>query len=442
MALSLDSISNPLDFFNYSKDEVYSLDADDVRNYQLRVIAQRFDDLRQKVVYLDKLGREHGIDRITSFDDAVKLVANPGKLYKSYDVEWLDSGRFDLMTDWIDQFTAADLSQVDASRCVRIDDWCQALEEQAGVCIRHSSGTSGTLTFMPRKIGEEDAIPMNWMWQLQGWGKDPDLSLKKGANNDITVFYPHARRLRRPQTAIFDYFEKSYTDKLVKTVIDYQSPDLARFAGMKRNFLENGGRLEEFLVGPHYQQLDKEQAEFDAAFGQRYAAWIADIMTNFQGQRIMLFTFTEMIYDMGQALKARNQRQVFRDNSIIICAGGLKTRDSLPEGWLQETCDILGVPKSSFKTIYGMTEIMPQSFQCPAGHHHPDPWMVLLLIDPETGTPLPREGVQSGHIAMFDPFAESYWSGLITGDQGTMNYSDCCDCGRPGPFLQGEVSRA
>ena len=155
----------------------------------------------------------------------------------------------------------------------------------------------------------------------------------------------------------------------------------------------------------------------------------------------MLFTLTEMVYDMGQALKAKGQRQVFQDNSIIICAGGLKLRDSLPENWQEETCDILGVSKGSFKTLYGMTEIMPQSLQCPDGHYHLDPWNILLLLDPKTGKALPREDVQSGHIAVFDPFAESYWSGLITGDQGTINYNGGCSCGRPGPFMYSEISR-
>lgn len=432
----------PIDLLNYSKQDIYSLDTKDVEQYQLWMISNRFSELKDRVSFLRELADEQSISEITSWDDVAKLLVDPGSLYKSYSLDWIEEGRFDLMTEWINQYTSADLSRIDASRCTRIAQWCELLEEHASVLVRHSSGTSGTLTFMPRLVGEEEPIPASWMWQLQGWGEDPNLELEKGKKDQLSVFYPHARRMCRPQSAIFDYFEQWYTSKPVRTVIDYHSPDLARYAGIKRKYLETGADLESLLESnPLYRELDKEQTLFEAEFGKGYQAWTEDLLSNYFGERIMLFTLTEMVYDMVQTLKSRGASNAFQSNSVVICAGGLKTRDSLPDGWKAEACEVLGISPGCFKTQYGMTEMMPQSFQCSAGHYHFDPWMVPLLLDLETDKPLPREGVQTGQIALFDLFAESYWSGLISGDRGTVNYQDTCSCGRPGPHMIGEVER-
>ena len=443
MALDLKSAGkDPLNLLDYSKQEIYALPTEEVEQYQLWMIGNRFNDLKNRVGFLGDLASKQGVEQINSWDNVASLLVDPGSLFKSYSLDWLNEGRFDLMTEWLDQFTSADLSGVDASSCKRIQEWCELLEEECSVLVRHSSGTSGVLTFLARMVGEEVPIPASWMWQLQGWGDDPDLKLEKGKDNQISFFYPHARRMCRPQSAIFDYFEKWYTSKPVNTVLDYHSPDLARYAGIKRKHLESGGDLEDLLKqNPLYSELDKEQSLFEAEFGKGYRAWTEDLLSNYSGERIMLFTLTEMVYDMVQILKSRGASKVFHPSSIVICAGGLKTRDSLPEGWKSEACEVLGISEGCFKTQYGMTEMMPQSFQCSEGNYHFDPWMVPILLDLDSDHPLPRDGIQTGQIALFDLFAESYWSGLIAGDKGTMNYKDLCSCGRRGPHMVGGVER-
>jgi hypothetical protein len=78
---------------------------------------------------------------------------------------------------------------------------------------------------------------------------------------------------------------------------------------------------------------------------------------------------------------------------------------------------------------------------CSAGCFHWPPTLVVFVLDPDTGEPLPRIGTQTGRLAAFDLCPESYWGGTITGDQVTVDWEEGCSCGRRGPRLMNDVTR-
>jgi hypothetical protein len=77
---------------------------------------------------------------------------------------------------------------------------------------------------------------------------------------------------------------------------------------------------------------------------------------------------------------------------------------------------------------------------CSQNYYHFMPHTVPILIDAEARE-LPRAGVQTGRLALFDLLAETYWGGFISGDQVTMHWDEDCACGWKGPRIEKTITR-
>ena len=96
-----------------------------------------------------KAAERTGITELRDFDDVVPLMFSHAA-FKSYPAALLDRKRYDLLTAWLDKLTKHDLSQVDVSGCTDIDAWIDALDEQTPLEVITSSGTTGTLSIIPK----------------------------------------------------------------------------------------------------------------------------------------------------------------------------------------------------------------------------------------------------------------------------------------------------
>jgi len=77
---------------------------------------------------------------------------------------------------------------------------------------------------------------------------------------------------------------------------------------------------------------------------------------------------------------------------------------------------------------------------CEARHYHVPPWLLVFVLDPETGQPSPREGTHTGRFGVIDLGVKQRWPGVLSGDEVTMSF-DTCACGRPGPHIADTVRR-
>jgi hypothetical protein len=77
---------------------------------------------------------------------------------------------------------------------------------------------------------------------------------------------------------------------------------------------------------------------------------------------------------------------------------------------------------------------------CSQNFYHFMPHTIPILIDKDAQE-LPREGVQTGRLALFDLLAETYWGGFISGDQVTMHWQEDCACGWKGPRIEKTITR-
>jgi hypothetical protein len=78
---------------------------------------------------------------------------------------------------------------------------------------------------------------------------------------------------------------------------------------------------------------------------------------------------------------------------------------------------------------------------CEQGNYHLPPWLVLFVLDPETGQPKPRSGTQTGRASFFDISHDGTWGGVVTGDKVTAHWDADCPCGRASVYLEGNVQR-
>jgi hypothetical protein len=140
------------------------------------------------------------------------------------------------------------------------------------------------------------------------------------------------------------------------------------------------------------------------------------------------------------ALRGREQGRTcaFAPGSVLFTAGGLKGFADAPDDWEQLLTDFFDVERLS--TMFGMTECMGGAPLCPAGYYHFFPYTIPFLLGPD-GAVLPRHGVQTGRLALFDLPAESYWGGFTSGDRVTMHWDEDCACGWKGPRLGKDIAR-
>ena len=54
---------------------------------------------------------------------------------------------------------------------------------------------------------------------------------------------------------------------------------------------------------------------------------------------------------------------------------------------------------------------------------------------------MPREGVHTGRLALFDILAETYWGGFVSGDRVTLHWDEDCACGWKGPYIEDDITR-
>jgi hypothetical protein len=145
-----------------------------------------------------------------------------------------------------------------------------------------------------------------------------------------------------------------------------------------------------------------------------------------------------MFYQVAQQGLKHGIRAQFAPGSVVMGGGGAK---GMPLAADTEAviCEFFGTERMT--QCYGMTELNSFSVLCEHDHYHVLPWTTVFLLDLESGTPLPRQGVQTGRAAFFDITQDGTWGGVITGDLITVDWDTPCPCGRTSVGLRKNIQR-
>lgn len=425
-----------------SKNELHSMDRNETDSYQLRGLRKRFGELADHIVPLKVLADKNRITEIDSLDTAAPLLF-AHTVFKSYPMSFLEGNRFDRLTRWLDQLTSLDLSGVDASRIESIDDWITLLDD-AGVFLTHTSGSTGKLSFLPRskKIEAVVKAKVNISTVTESFGDATNgFPFGEGAGARLPIVYPSfsdghhgvyhlVRTLRKyfdtPQSEVYYLFE------------GFMSSDIASLTG-RIKVAERKGELGKLKLSPKQEAALAAYRDLVARKAENVERFFERISTELKGRRIVMFSQPTFLYEMAEKGLARGIENLFASDSVIAMMGGTKG-SVLPSDWREQIYRFIGSDK--FNEGYGMSECLSGYPDCSAGHHHVPVSSVSYLLDYETGAILPRVGRQTGRYALLDLLQQTLWSGFISGDEVTIDWSGKCSCGFKSPYIiRGSVQR-
>jgi hypothetical protein len=430
-------LEDPSEYFAHSLTRMLSAPATELHELQLAGVRRRYEQFRHRIPMLERLADQRGVQAIGELDDVLPLLFDHA-IYKSYPSVLLEKQRFAQLTAWLQKLTTHDLSNVDVSSCHSIDEWLVTLNRGTPLAVCHTSGTSGTMSFLPWAKGE-------WRKMFRQY---PVLFFQ--------TFGQPAQRLTIPLNihCIYPYFRSGGLSHTLANdaIVEIIAGDEARFhaafpqrlsadlllLAAKRKAAAARGAPADVDVSP---QLLARRDQFEAMqrdMPARIADFFALMRTQLAGERVFILATSNLLYSMAESGLKQGVRKIFSPDSVVVTGGGGKGI-VLPPDWQATVCDFLGVER--LHNNYGMSEMAGQFSGCERGNYHAAPWIVPFILDPQTRAPLPRTGRRTGLFAFYDLLPDSRWGGFVTGDEVTLDWDTPCGCGRTAPFLHPDIHR-
>jgi hypothetical protein len=427
----------PAEYFGHSWYAMQHVPADELATLQLAALRQRFAELRDAIPTLTRLADEAGIDTLDDVNDVVPLLFSHS-VYKSYPSALIIRNRFADLTRWLDRLTTIDLSGVDVSGCEGIDSWLDTLEEQTQLRTIHTSGTAGTMSFVPRSTHEWDRMGQAFRCGLFQYS-DP---LGAGGRHDgewFDLIWP----LWRSGRSAITYFPRmalpyllGSEERLHTLRPGRMSSDAAYLAGRVRAAAARG-ELDQLEISPalaaRRQEFEREQREMTESIPR----FLGEMIETIKGRRIWMMATWNVLYTIAKAGLDAGLEKVFAPDSLVTTGGGAKGQ-VVPDDWEEMVQRFIGV--DHVQHMYVMSEITAVNKACEHGRYHFEPWIIPFVLDPDDGTPFPREGEHTGRMAVFDLIAATHWGGFVSGDEVTLSFEPC-QCGRSTAHLGRRVER-
>ena len=431
-------MSDPIAFFGESITKMHSIPQRELEELQRTALAMRFREHRESIQMLRKLADRLGIEELKDFDDVVPLFF-AHTAFKSYPASLLDKKRFDLMTGWLDKLTSYDLSGVDASGCETIDEWIDRLDDETPLEVITSSGTTGTISLIPKdKAGAAYNMRLWRLFLFQRFGREPT---RDELYPEVDVIWPnHARgklghlRLAAMLRTEFTGGDESRFHALYDDTID---TDLL-FLASKLRAAASRGEMDRVQLDPKLMARKDEFLEMMAKRPQEMADFFEKCSRELRGKRVFMTSAYNLMYEVAAAGLERGVKGVFAPDSAILTGGGTKGF-VLPDDYMEVIKEFLGVER--IQEGYGMSEISALHWACEEDRYHVQPWVIPFVLDPETSEPLPRQGTQTGRAAFYDILNQSHWGGIISGDEITLEWSEPCPCGRSSLHIAHDIMR-
>jgi hypothetical protein len=433
-----DFLNDPMEYFDQSITKMHSIPLEKLERIQTAALPMRFQQHYASIEVLRKLADRLGIKAVEEINDLVPLLF-PHTVFKSYPASLLDKKRFDLMTRWLDTLTSYDLSQVNLEGCNSIDDWIDRLDEQTPLEPITSSGTTGTISIMPKSKRSADySMKVVRNFSFQTFGEEPtDAEL----NPELDIIWPNHASGKLGHLRMADMIKREFTggdeSRFHALYSDAVSTDVM-FLASKMRAAASRGELDRLEIDPELMAQKDEFIALQERRPREMAAFFEHLTDELSGKRVMITGSYPILYEVAEAGLARGLKGVFAANSSVRTGGGNKGV-KLPDNFMEVIEEFLGVDE--IEEIYGMSEINAMHWACQHGNYHVQPWVIPFVLDPETSEPLPREGIQVGRAAFYDLSNESHWGGVISGDEITLDWNANCPCGRSSVHIDHDIMR-
>jgi hypothetical protein len=431
-------MNDPMEFFDESVTKMHSIPRYELEALQRDAMVIRFADHSENIEMVRKLADRLEITEVDEFDDITPLLFSH-TAFKSYPAALLDKKRFDLMTQWLDKLTTHDLSGVDTDGCESIDGWIDRLDEQTPLQPITSSGTTGTLSILPKtKASATQNMELWKMFLFQTFGKEPT---EDELNPVVDVIWPNYASGKLGHLRIASMIKHSFTGgddtRFHALYSDAIDTDLM-FLASKMRAAASRGELDRLEIDPKLAARKDEFIAMQERRPQEMAEFFERLTTELRGRRVFMTSAYNLMYDVATAGLERGVSAVFAPNSAILTGGGTKGF-VLPDNYMDVIREFLGVER--IQEGYGFSEQNALHWACEEGRYHVQPWIIPFVLDPETSEPLPRVGAQTGRAAVYDVLNQDHWGGVISGDEVTVDWSTPCSCGRTSVYFEHDIIR-
>jgi hypothetical protein len=426
---------NPAAYFANTSSTAHRLSRAETEALQLATLRARFAALRDRLPPLAALADAQGIDGIDSIE-AVAPLLFPHSIYKSYPERLLIEGDFARLTRWLSRLTANDLSPLEGARFPTMDAWMDAIDRHTAVDIYHSSGTTGRMSFYPR--GKHEVLMQIEHAKMTVFEWFDPAKMHYG-DWFFTVIWPaHAfgRSMILRAGQLFRMLSVENDADFHPLLPAALSADYQYHILRTQNMLGAGnafGPVASDYVRARLAEADALQAYVPERTGQ-----LLDVIASKREvQRILIAGGPVNIHSIAAAGLARGMTGMAMPGSVIRTFGGFKNHPTIPT---IEADIVRFTGNPDFMNAFGMTELTSGFSMCRERHYHVPPWILPLVLDPETGECLPRQGRQRGRAAFFDLVAQTYWGGVVTADLVDLDWTPC-GCGRTSAFMHEAVGR-
>ena len=431
-------MDDPIAFFGESLTQMHSIARDELEELQRQAMGIRFQQHVQSIEMVRKLAGRLGITELREFNDVVPLMFSH-TAFKSYPAALIDNKRFDLMTKWLDKLTSHDLSHVDTEDCKSIDEWIDRLDEQTPLEVITSSGTTGTLSIIPKdKHGAREGMVLWKICLFQTFGHEPTYD---ELNPAVDVIWPNYAKGKLGHLRIANMIKRGFTggdeSKFHALYPDAIDTDLM-FLASKMRAAASRGELDRLVIDPALTARKDEFIAMQARQPEDLDRFFATITEKLRGKRVFMIGTYNLMYDVAKAGLERGIRDVFAKDSAILTGGGTKGF-VLPDNYMDVIHEFLGVDR--IQQGYGFSEQSAFHWGCSEGRYHVQPWVIPFILDPDTSEPLPRTGRQTGRAAVYDVLLKAHWGGVISGDEVTIDWDLQCPCGQTSVAFEHDIIR-
>lgn len=431
-------MDDPIGFFGQSYTRMHSIERDELLDLQRRAMGVRFQQHYRSIEMLRKLADRLAINTLHDVNDVVPLLFSH-TAFKSYPPALIDKKRFDLMTRWLDKLTSYDLTGVDATGCSGIDDWIDRLDQQTPLQVITSSGTTGTISLLPKdKRGAEQGMTLWKICLFQTFGEEPT---EAELNPSVEVVWPNFATGKLGHLRIADMIKRGFTggdESMFHALYPHAVDTDLMFLASKMRAAASRGALDRLEIDPLLAARKDEFVAMQARQAQDMEAFFTRITEQLCGKRVFMLGTYHLMYDIARAGLQRGVRNVFAPDSAILTGGGTKGV-ALPGDFMDVIKEFLGVKR--IQVGYGFSESSTFHWACSEGRYHVAPWVIPFVLDPDTSEPLPRNGVQTGRAAVYDILLRAHWGGVISGDEVTIDWDLRCPCGQTSVAFEPDIIR-
>ncbi len=398
--------------YDLIRPENYFKDPNEVRNLRYKAIKMAHRYHFNNNEFYHKYCKSKGIGEEISEKDFHKLLI-PAEVFKSYDLEFPEREpvRF---KQWLDYVSTVKLGFT--PKATKSLDSFLAQFYERGLLIGYSSGTSGTLTFLPRDKFTQDILVKSYIAAVEATVK-----LNKGKDKYV---------LGIPKETFLQvgWNGRSVAEALSPGNVFYGFDSLS--ADVVRLRMRGPRGIKEAIMNSLIKvMLPRVERKAIEKMVKKLLEW--------KNERVIFLAPPFLLVDTARYAIEHGIDLTLSEDSILASTGGFKGRKVTSREEMNKLIeDVFGIPANQYLDLYGMTESNSIMVEClEASKKHVPPWKEIFLFD-ENMELIEPNGKVTGQYGFIEPSSKSFPGFILTGDRITVDFDGCSEDDKKTPIVE------